>query len=191
MRLTPIESPTSPLLWLAYKIIQRKIGTVIMPLKTIYARKPAMLPMLDKISRYQNRPLTINPSITSLIKIYGSVLNGCDFCQDIAMASVVQHKLGEDKFLHLADWSQHPASYDADEQAVLTFVLDYHQNRSVSDETYENLQQYFSESQIIDIVAINAIEQYYNAMNKPFNILSDGLADRQRKQLSAEQRLPA
>jgi len=191
MRLTPIESPTSPILWLAYKLFQRKIGTVIMPLKTIYARKPAMLPLLDKISRYQNRPLTVNPSISLLIQIYGSVLNGCDFCQDIAMASVVQQKLGQDKFLHLTDWSQHLADYDADEQAVLAFVLDYHQNRSVSDETYQNLLQYFSESQIIDIVAVNAIEQFYNAMNKPFNILSDGLADIQRKQLSAEQRLPA
>lgn len=186
MRLTPIESPSSPLLWLAYKLTKRKIGTVIMPLKTIYARKPALLPMLDKITRYQSSPLAIAPSITLLIKSYGSLLNGCDFCQDITMAEVIQQQLGQDKFLHLASWQEYPTNYLPNERAVLNFVLDYHQNRSVSDTTYQDLLEHFSENQIIDIVAINAIEQYYNAMNKPFNILPDGLADAQRKQRASQ-----
>ena len=186
MRLTPINSPTSPLLWLAYKLTKRKVGTVIMPLKTIYARKPAMLPLLDKVTRYQTGPLAIPSNISLLIKTYGSLLNRCEFCQDIAMAEVIRQQLGKDKFLNLPHWSNHQESYSADEIAVLTFVLDYHENRSVSDATFETLQQHFSENEIIDIVAINAIEQFYNAMNKPFNLIADGLADAQQQKMSLE-----
>ncbi|OUS27328.1 hypothetical protein A9Q99_15050 [Gammaproteobacteria bacterium 45_16_T64] len=191
MRLTPIESPTSPLLWLAYKLTERGIGTVITPLKTIYARKPALLPLLDKVTRYQSSTLTIDSNIKLLIKAYGSLLNGCDFCHDIALAEVIRNKLGEEKFLRLGQWAQDPQHYSPEEQAVLSFVLDYHQHHATSDVVYDTLCQHFSETQIIDIVSINAIEQYYNAMNKPFNLIADGLANSARAQSPDNSRLPA
>lgn len=177
MRLTPIDTPTSPLLWLAYKLTQRQLGTVIIPLKTIYARKPALLPLLDKITRYQSRQLTIDERSKLLIKAYGSFLNGCEFCHDIALAEVIKHQLGETTFQHLAQWEQQPEHYSEAEQAILHFVQGYHKHRAVSDAVYAGLCQHFSDAQIIDIVSINAIEQYYNAMNKPFNLPTDGLAD--------------
>ena len=180
MRLEPIENPRNPLLWLAYKLAKRQIGTVITPLKTIYARKPGLLPLLDRVTRYQAKTLTIDDELKVMIKAYGAFLNGCGFCSDIALAEAIRSQMGEDKFKHLGEWRQHKSHYSSEEQAALAFILDYHEHRSVSDEVFAQLKRFFTEEQIIDIVSINAIEQYYNAMNKPFNLESDGLAQLQR-----------
>jgi hypothetical protein len=37
------------------------------------------------------------------------------------------------------------------------------------------LKQYFSDTQIIKILALNAFEQFYNALTVPLEIHSDGL----------------
>ncbi|MEP7037670.1 MAG: hypothetical protein ABI891_04960, partial [Acidobacteriota bacterium] len=49
------------------------------------------------------------------------------------------------------------------------------ENRKISDETFENLRKFFNENQIIEIVAMNAFEQYFNAFAVPLEIESDGL----------------
>ena len=48
-------------------------------------------------------------------------------------------------------------------------------NEKVSDETFAELQRLFSETEIVEIIAINAFEQYFNALAIPLEIHSDGL----------------
>ncbi|NJM53415.1 MAG: hypothetical protein HC846_08490 [Blastocatellia bacterium] len=52
---------------------------------------------------------------------------------------------------------------------------EYNINRKVSDASFAALQKYFSETEIIEILALNAFEQFYNAMKIPLDIESDGL----------------
>ena len=61
------------------------------------------------------------------------------------------------------------------EQAVLRVLDEYNVNRKVSDESFAQLQKHFNETQIVEILALNAFEQFYNAMTVPLEIESDDL----------------
>ena len=182
MRLIPIETPQGPLLKLAYFLTKRSVGQVISPLKVIYARRPQLLPLLDKIIKFQSKTLSIDNELKLLIKAYCAQLNHCAFCQDIALAEMLRQSLGDAKFRHMHDWRESQGVFAPEEQAVLAFVEEYSRSKTVPDEIYESLRQHFNEVQLIDIVAVHAIEQYFNAMNIPFDIESDGLADAWRYQ---------
>ena len=61
------------------------------------------------------------------------------------------------------------------ERAVLRILDEYNVNRKVSDESFAELRKYFDETEIVEILALNAFEQFYNAMTVPLEIESDGL----------------
>jgi len=45
----------------------------------------------------------------------------------------------------------------------------------VSDATFAELQRHFNEREIVEITWLNALENYYNLINLPLGIESDGL----------------
>ncbi len=176
MRLKPIENPSNLLVKLAYWWSHREFGKVIMPMKVIYARKPKLMFLANKIYQFQEKNVSLEPSLRLLIQTHVSMLNGCAFCNDISLAQAVQKKLGAEKFFALGDNVETKAkAFSEKEQVVVAFVSEYAKNRKVSDETFENLRAHFSETEIIEIVAMNAFEQYFNAFAVPLEIESDGL----------------
>lgn len=176
MRLTPIENPKNILVKLAFWWSKREFGKVIMPMKIIYARKPKLMFLANKIYQFQEKNVSLDPSLRLLIQTQVSMLNGCSFCNDISLAQAVKKNLGAEKFFALGDDVQTKAkTFTEKEQAVVRFVGEYAENRRVSDETFENLRKFFNETEIIEIVAMNAFEQYFNAFAVPLGIESDNL----------------
>lgn len=111
-----------------------------------------------------------------MIQTQVSALNGCSFCNDISLAQAVKKRLGAEKFIALGEDIEAKAkAFSEKERAVIAFVNDYAKRRKVSDETFENLRKHFGENEIIEIVAMNAFEQYFNAFAVPLGIESDGL----------------
>jgi hypothetical protein len=98
MRLEPIEKPKSIFLKLAYWFSCRQFGVVLTPMKVIYARKPPLLSLAMKMSKFEEK----------------------------------QTSLPEDLRL-------------------------------------------FIETEIVEILALTAIEHFYNALTIPLEIESDGL----------------
>jgi len=176
MRLEPIEHPSNVLLRIAGWITKRQFGKVITPLKVIYSRKLPLLFIANKIYQFQEKSVSLEPSLRFLITTLVSRLNGCQFCNDISLAQTVQRKLGSEKFFALGDEIDiNSHAFTPKEKAVINFVNEYFEKRSVSDETFNKLREYFDENQIIEIVAINACEHYFNALAIPLGIESDGL----------------
>ncbi|MBA3694474.1 MAG: carboxymuconolactone decarboxylase family protein [Acidobacteria bacterium] len=176
MRLKPIENPDNWLVKIAYWWSRREFGKVIMPMKVIYARKPKLMFLANKIYQFQEKNVSLEPSIKLLIQTQVSALNGCSFCNDISLAQAVKKKLGAEKFFALGDDVETKAKvFTEKEQAVVAFVSEYSKNRKVSDETFEKLRKFFSETEMIEIVAMNAFEQYFNAFAVPLEIESDNL----------------
>ena len=57
------------------------------------------------------------------------------------------------------------------------------QTRHVDDATFAALQKHFDDTQIVAITWLNAVENYFNLLNGPLGIGSDGLcaiADRRK-----------
>jgi alkylhydroperoxidase family enzyme len=60
------------------------------------------------------------------------------------------------------------------ERAALAYAEEATRHKRVSDATFEALRQHFSEREIVEITWVNAVENYYNLINLPLEIKSDG-----------------
>ncbi len=174
-RLEPIENPGSVRLKLAYWFTKNKVGKVITPVKVHYPRFPAALGLAGEISKLHDR-FTIDTRLRHLIQVYTATMNGCAFCVDIAKASAQHKKLEHSMFDDLLRFEESEQFTQA-EKAALIYVDEANRNKHVSDETFDRLQRYFSEEEIIQITILNAIENLYNLMNGPLNIGSDELCE--------------
>jgi AhpD family alkylhydroperoxidase len=176
MRLKPIENPKNLFVKIAYWFTKRQYGKVITPLKVIYSRKPELLPFAMKIDKFERQQTSLAPDLRLFIKIAAAAQNGCTFCQDIGLAQAVKGKIGKDKFVALIEKDEAKMSiFDEKECAVLRVLDEYNVNRKVTDEAFAELRKYFDETQIVEILTLNAFEQFYNAMTVPLEIESDGL----------------
>jgi AhpD family alkylhydroperoxidase len=126
-----------------------------------------------KIAKFESKQNTLDPSLRILIKLAGATANGCGFCQDIALATAVREKLGTERFRALIDGT--PGVFSEPEQAALDVLGEYNRLRRVSDDSFDRLRKHFNDIQIIEILALNAFEQFYNALTVPLEIGSDGL----------------
>ncbi len=102
------------------------------------------------------------------------MLNKCLFCEDIAKAVAVEYGLTLDKYHALGAFRSSPL-YSAAERAALAYVEEATQQKHVSDETFAALKEHFSDTHIVEITWLNALENYYNLINLPLEIEADGL----------------
>lgn len=174
MRLTPIEHPRNPLLRLAYRISVKQFGKVIAPLKVIYARKPRLLLVSGQISRTLEKGLSLDPSLRLLVQAHAAQLNGCTFCQDLALAQAVQGKIGMERFQALGEFRTSDA-FTAREKAALAFAEEATLHRRVSDETFAAVRAHFNETEIVELAWVNAAENYFNLQAAVLGIESDEL----------------
>lgn len=176
MRLEPIENPPSLWLKMAYWFSNRQYGKVLSPLKVIYSRKWKLLPFAMKIDKFTEKQNSLPSGLRFFIKIAGAAQNGCSFCTDLALANAVKGKIGMEKFnAILTNDVSKQTDFSGKERAVFNFVKEYSETKKISDETFAELQKQFSETEIIEIIAINAFEQYFNALAIPLELEADGL----------------
>ncbi len=176
MRLDPIDRPSSWLGRLMSFAMRRQLGKTIMPARVIYNRVPRMWNVSWALLRLQLQGLRIEPSLRLLVQTRAGMLNRCEFCQDIAKAMAVQQKIGLEKFRDLDAFATSPAFSEA-ERAALAFVDEATRHKTVSDATFENLRKYFDDREIVEITLMNALENFYNLLNIPLEIESDGLLE--------------
>ena len=174
MRISPIEQPQSLFMRFVYWMSKRKLGKVITPIKVFYARKPGLLWVSQLFTRIEEKQLKLNRVDALLYKAYVAHLNECDFCEDIAKAFAMSKKLDVRKFSYF-DQKDVSGVYSAADLAVFAFLEEANQYKKVSEATFQNLNQYFDTDSIIEITWLLAVENYYNLMNKAFEVPSDEL----------------
>jgi AhpD family alkylhydroperoxidase len=174
MRLEPIEKPKGLLTRLAYFASRWKLGKVMTPMKVVFARVPGTFLAEAAVVRVLEGKLSIGAALQLLLQQHVAALNGCGFCVDIGRAYAVSTGLGLDKTEALADWRTSRA-FSERERAALGFVEEATRQKRVSDETFAALRRHFDDRQIAEITWLNAIENYFNLVNLPLEIASDGL----------------
>jgi alkylhydroperoxidase family enzyme len=118
--------------------------------------------------------LSLDPAITHLTRTWVAMINSCSFCVDIGKAVAVQHHMTLEKFDALAEYRTSPLFSDR-ERAALDYVDEATRNKRVSDATFDALRRHFNDREIVEITWLNALENYYNLINLPLGIGSDGL----------------
>ena len=101
---------------------------------------------------------------------------------DIAKAAAIQEHMTLEKFDALPGYRTSPLYTDR-ERAALAYVEQVTREKRAADAVFAELQRHFDEREIVEITWLNALENYYNLINLPLEIESDGLcaiAERRR-----------
>jgi hypothetical protein len=174
MRLTPIETPRNPFMRLTYGFLRRRLGTVITPWKVIFARLPSAVPSQLGMYWALERGLPIDQGLALVIQARVAALNNCTFCLDIGRSMAVRDPELLAKLDDVADYRTSPR-FTERERAALAYVEEATRTRHVDDATFATLRQHFDEREIVAITWLNAVENYFNLLNVPLDIGSDGL----------------
>ena len=76
--------------------------------------------------------------------------------------------------ISLADWRS-SAVFSERERAALAYVEEATRTKVVGDATFAELAKHFDEREIAELTLLNAIENFYNLLNLPLEVESDGL----------------
>ena len=174
MRLAPIAKPPTLLGKLLNVAVRRALGRPITPSQVIYNRVPAAWRIALAFQLFERFGATLPHELLLLATTRVAMLNGCAFCQDIKRALAVRRKLGTAKFDALAEWRTSTV-FAARERAALAFVEQATLAKKVSDATFAELRAHFDDREIAELTLCNAIENFYNLLNVPLEIESDGL----------------
>ena len=173
-RIEPIERPANLFTRFAYWMMKRQLGKVMTPAKVVYARMPKSLVLATTEVWVMEKGLSLDPAITHLTRTWVAMINSCSFCVDIGKAVAVQHRMTLEKFDALPDYRTSPL-FSERERAALDYVDEATRNKRVSDTTFDALRRHFNDREIVEITWLNALENYYNLINLPLGIGSDGL----------------
>ena len=174
MRLSPIENPQDLMTRMAYRYSKKMFGKVITPMKVVYARSPKSLWLANSMGNYAEKGMSLPKELSYLLKAHTAGLNECHFCIDIARAMGQSKQVGLQKFYALPDYQQSDLFDDA-ERAALDYVTEVTLHRRASDDCFSRLKRFFSDTEIVEITLLNAIENFYNFINLPLEIEADGL----------------
>jgi alkylhydroperoxidase family enzyme len=173
MRLQAIEKPKGLMMRIAYWMTRRQFGKVMSPMKVLYPRVPEMMKLSYEIVKFETKGIRLEPSLHYLLAMLTSQINGCGFCMDLARAMAIRDQIGMEKFNALSEYKTSPL-FSSRERAALAYVEECTRHKRVADATFEELRKHFNEREIVEITWLNALENYYNLINLPLEIESDG-----------------
>ncbi|PCJ56996.1 MAG: hypothetical protein COA73_11245 [Candidatus Hydrogenedentota bacterium] len=174
MRLEPITRPTGLTMRIAFWMSKRQLGKVMTPLSVVYARVPPAMKMGYGISKFTKSGLTLDRELTLILQTHTAQINDCKFCVDIAKATALRGRLGIDRIGALDNFES-SSLFTEREKAALAYVEETTRNKKVIDSTFNRLKKHFTDVEIAEITLLNAIENFYNLINLPLEIESDGL----------------
>jgi alkylhydroperoxidase family enzyme len=174
MRLAPIENPRQLVAKIAYWMTKRRLGKVMTPMKVVYARVPALFRLAYGEVNIVEKKLKIDPTTSILVRTWAAMINECTFCVDIAKAVAIHQHMTMEKLEALPQYRT-SALFTPRERAALAYAEEATRTKHVSDATFAELRRHFDEREIVEITWLNALENYYNLINLPLQIESDGL----------------
>jgi alkylhydroperoxidase family enzyme len=190
MRLTPIEKPRDLMTRIAYWMTKRQLGTVMTPMKVVYARVPRLLRIAYAEAKLIEGGMSVDPVVNVLVRTWVAMVNECSFCVDIAKASAIQRHMPMEKFEALPEYRTSPL-FSERERAALAYVEEATRHKRVADATFEELRRHFNEREIVEITWLNALENYYNLINLPLEIGADGLCALAQRRVGGDRRAAA
>jgi len=172
--LDPIDKP-GPFMRLVYRIARHRYGKVLMPLRVIYSRAPALLFLGLHIEWIRDHALTLEPQLRALINLRVSSRHGCDFCADLELSQAIRRGIGVERFGQLNAWRE-SAAFSPRERAALAYVDDILDDGRIEEATLAAAKSVFTEREIVELTWLQASETYFNMQAHPLGVPSDGLA---------------
>jgi len=174
-KLSLIENPSGLIMRLAYWSTRKKFGKVLTPIKVIYARLPLSFSFFPQKLAKLEKSFSLSQYLAVLIRTHVAQLNTCHFCIDYGKAEAIKHfGSHQEKFFSLSDYKESPL-FSTKEKAALRFAEELTLQKKISQATFSEAQQHFTERELVEIAWAVMTEHTYNLLNLAFDIESDGL----------------
>jgi AhpD family alkylhydroperoxidase len=173
-RLEPIEKPEGLKLRFVYWMIRRSFGKVPTSVKVVVARSPQVLSLASAMGKYEKKGIHLEKELDYMINVLVAGTNGCGFCLDVGRMMAVKDNMDMEKFNALPVYRTSSLFSDK-ERAALAYAEEATLKKRVSDATFNELRGYYSDSEIVEITILMAIQNFTNLTNIPLGIGSDGL----------------
>lgn len=173
-RLAPIDRPPTLLARVVFFVLTRLLGRVPTPYRTVFTRMPQALFAHMMMVTVLDRRLRLDPDLRVLIESHVATLNGCTFCLDLVQSMALKRNPALRTKLGRLDAYRTDPVFSEREQAALAYVESIARTHQVDDATFAELRRVFDENEIVEITWVNALEQYFNAINVGLGIGSDG-----------------
>jgi alkylhydroperoxidase family enzyme len=172
-RLEPVAKPTDFGTRMAYWWSRKEFGKVMTPIRVVCARMPGSMKALGGMLKFNNKGIQMNEELQLLIGNLTSQINGCSSCIDLARMAAVRGHRDLAKIDAVMDYRTN-VKFSERERAALAYVEEASRNKGVSDTTFAILRRHFSEREIVEITWVNAFQNFFNLLNRPLGIGSDG-----------------
>lgn len=173
-KLAPIEKPSGLIMKFVYWMTRKKYGKVMTPLKVISARLPLSFGLFVQKLEKLEKKYQLPQYLAVLVRTHVAQLNSCGFCIDIGKMEAIKHYPDQqEKFFNVSTHKTSPL-FTAREKAALLFAEELTLYKKISDETFAEAQNHFSERELVEIAWAVTREHIYNLMNRAFDIESDG-----------------
>jgi AhpD family alkylhydroperoxidase len=172
-RLEPVEEPTDFGTRMAYWWSRKEFGRVMTPIRVVCARMPGSMKALGGMLKFSGKGVQLDEELQLLIGNLTSQINGCASCIDMARTAAVRGHKDLAKIDAVMDYRTN-AKFSGRERAALAYVEEATRNKGVSDTTFATLRRHFSEREVVEITWVNAFQNFFNLLNRPLGIGSDG-----------------
>ena len=174
MRIEPIDRPPTLLARVVFFFLRRMLGRVPTPYRVVFTRMPQALFAHMMMVGVLDRRVRLDADLKVLLESHVATMNHCTFCLDIVQAMALKRNPELRTKLGRLDAYRTDPIFSARERAALAYVESIARDHRVDDATFAELRRVFDESEIVEITWVNALEQYFNAINAGLGIGSDG-----------------
>ena len=158
---------------MAYWWSRKEFGKVMSPIKVVCARMPGSMKALSGMLSFSSQRIQLDGELQLLISSLTSQINGCASCIDLARMGAVKDHRDLSKVDAVLDYRT-DARFSERERAALAYAEEATRNKGVSDSTFAALRAQFTEREIVEITWVNAFQNFFNLLNRPLGIGSDG-----------------
>lgn len=171
-RLARITRSWNPLVWIAMAAY-RSLG-VTTPVEVIFARAPRLIVAHMVLMVTSEYAVSLDRRLRSLLRVFGSRVNGCMFCDDIeTRMALASRAVVRDDVDALPDYETSPRFSDRD-RAALAYVHELNSTRTATEAAFDALRTHFSEREIVEITWLNAVGNYLNLQARPLRLAPEG-----------------
>lgn len=128
----------------------------------MYTNQPKAYEAMFGLEKYLGT-VDLPDVLKELVKLRASIINGCAYCIQIHSSAALELGENNNRLLALASWEHTPLFSDEERSALLlTDEVTLISQQGVSDKVYENLQKYFSEEQIAQLIMLITVINAWN-----------------------------
>jgi len=98
---------------------------------------------------------SLDPTLSSLVKIRASQINGCAYCIEIHAKEALEQGETQNKIFALTAWKESPLFSEKEKAAFLiTEEITHISNKGVNDKTFELVQCYFTDNEVANLIML-------------------------------------